>query len=182
MLKYRADAGHASPIKETVRGSLLFLGDRAVSRWALCHGLGRNIECRHQHRLDLLSTGSDLHPRLREPQIALGDPAGLVGTPGLRVSYDMALGDAHTIILPIGPTYLLSIGPHPNHLPVPRARVDELNTPQTRAAGRYVYTRPGSPCAPSSSARSPDATSLTRSTPTRRGCAGRNSFGPRLGP
>lgn len=60
----------------------------------------------------------------------------------------MAIGDAHTVVLPIGPGYLLSTGPQPEYLRASPAEVDELNTLQICAARRYVYTRPGSTLRP----------------------------------
>ncbi|MFD9659019.1 DUF4238 domain-containing protein [Streptomyces mirabilis] len=84
-----------------------------------------------------------------EGEFLIGDtPAVTVRRDGPMVSYNMAFGDCHTIILPISPAYVLSIGPEPAYLSVPRAQVDELNTLQIRAARRYVYTRPGSTLRP----------------------------------
>ncbi|MFF2128713.1 DUF4238 domain-containing protein [Streptomyces olivochromogenes] len=84
-----------------------------------------------------------------EGEFLIGDtPAVTVRRDGPMVSYNMAFGDCHTIVLPISPAYVLSIGPEPAYLSVPRAQVDELNTLQIRAARRYVYTRPGSTLRP----------------------------------
>lgn len=82
-------------------------------------------------------------------EFLIGDtPAVTMRRDGPRISHSMALGDAHSVILPISPRYVLSTGPHPAYLPVPHAQVDELNTLQIRTARRYIYTRPGSPLRP----------------------------------
>ncbi|MFF2518883.1 DUF4238 domain-containing protein [Streptomyces sp. NPDC058086] len=82
-------------------------------------------------------------------EILIGDnPALTVRRDGLRLSYNMALGDAHSVVLPIGPSYVLSTGPQPEYLRLRAAEVDELNTLQICAARRYVYTRPGSALRP----------------------------------
>ncbi len=78
-------------------------------------------------------------------EFLIGDtPALTVRRDGPRISYNMAIGDAHTVVLPIGPWHMLSTGPQPEYLRASPAEVDELNTLQICAAHRYVYTRPGS--------------------------------------
>ncbi|MCC9707308.1 DUF4238 domain-containing protein [Streptomyces sp. MNU76] len=82
-------------------------------------------------------------------EFLIGDtPAVTVRRDGPLISHSMAIGDSHSVVLPIGPRYVLSTGPHPAYLPVPPAQVDELNTLQIRTARRYLYTRPGSPLRP----------------------------------
>lgn len=78
-------------------------------------------------------------------EFLIGDnPALTVRRDGPRLSYNMAIGDAHSVVLPIGPGYVLSTGPQPAYLRASPAEVEELNTLQICAARRYVYTRPGS--------------------------------------
>jgi hypothetical protein len=54
----------------------------------------------------------------------------------------MAFGDAHSIVLPIGPRHLLALGPTNMLGSIPRAVVDEINTVQILASDRYVYMHP----------------------------------------
>ncbi|GGN41081.1 DUF4238 domain-containing protein [Streptomyces fuscichromogenes] len=83
--------------------------------------------------------------RPRQGEFLIGDnPALTVRRDGPRLSYNMAIGDAHSVVLPIGPGYVLSTGPQPEYLQASPAEVDELNTLQICAARRYVYTRPNS--------------------------------------
>ncbi|MEU9108762.1 hypothetical protein AB0D54_31410 [Streptomyces xanthophaeus] len=63
--------------------------------------------------------------------------------------YNMAFGDAHAIVLPIGPGHLLAFGAGDLMGSIPKAEVDALNTVQILAADRYVYMHPDSglrPC------------------------------------
>ncbi|MEU8789755.1 DUF4238 domain-containing protein [Streptomyces sp. NPDC048643] len=62
--------------------------------------------------------------------------------------YSMALGDAHSTVLPIGPRYMLALGPADRYATASKADVDRMNVLQIKASRRYVYTRPGSPLAP----------------------------------
>jgi hypothetical protein len=78
-------------------------------------------------------------------QFLIGDnPAVAIRTEGGTTTYGMAFGDAHTLILPIGPKHLLALGPENLMGTVPRAVVDRLNTVQVHAAERYVYMHPKS--------------------------------------
>jgi len=82
-------------------------------------------------------------------EFLIGDnPALTVRRDGPALSYNMAIGDAHSVLLPIGPGYVLSTGPQPEYLQASPAEVDELNTLKICAARRYVYTRPGSALRP----------------------------------
>lgn len=56
----------------------------------------------------------------------------------------MAIGDAHSIVLPIGPRHLLALGRQNVAGDIPRASVNQLNTVQVLAADRYVYMHPRS--------------------------------------
>ncbi|MEU9663587.1 DUF4238 domain-containing protein [Streptomyces chartreusis] len=78
-------------------------------------------------------------------QFLIGDnPALTLSVKESRTMYGMAFGDAQTLILPIGPKHLLSLGPEDVTLTVPRSFVDRLNAVQIHAADRYVYLHPKS--------------------------------------
>ncbi|GAA4659108.1 hypothetical protein GCM10023347_08060 [Streptomyces chumphonensis] len=78
-------------------------------------------------------------------QFLIGDnPALTLCVKEGRTIYGMAFGDAQTLILPIGPKCLLSLGPENVTLTVPQTFVDRLNAVQVRAAYRYVYLHPES--------------------------------------
>ncbi|MGW6309102.1 DUF4238 domain-containing protein [Streptomyces niveus] len=78
-------------------------------------------------------------------QFLIGDnPAVTVRTDVTPFSYNMAVGDAHSMVLPIGPRHLLALGPKNVLGSIPRAVVDELNTVQILASDRYVYMHPRS--------------------------------------
>ncbi|MDG9709372.1 DUF4238 domain-containing protein [Streptomyces sp. DH10] len=78
-------------------------------------------------------------------QFLIGDnPAVTVRTDATPFSYNMAFGDAHSIVLPIGPRHLLALGPKNTLGSIPRAVVDEINTVQILASDRYVYMHPRS--------------------------------------
>jgi hypothetical protein len=81
-----------------------------------------------------------LTPETGSGQFLIGDnPAVTIRTEGSTTMYGMAFGDAHTLVLPIGPRHLLALGPQNVMGTVPRALVDRLNTVQVHAAERYVY-------------------------------------------
>ncbi|MGW0315621.1 DUF4238 domain-containing protein [Streptomyces flavidovirens] len=78
-------------------------------------------------------------------QFLIGDnPAVTICTKGSATTYGMALGDAQTLVLPIGPRHLLALGPMNVMSTVPQALVDRLNAVQIHAADRYVYMHPKS--------------------------------------
>ncbi|MFD8911716.1 DUF4238 domain-containing protein [Streptomyces sp. NPDC059575] len=78
-------------------------------------------------------------------QFLIGDNPGVsVRMDTTPFSYNMAFGDAHSVVLPIGPRRLLALGPRNLLGSVPGAVVDELNTVQILAADRYVYMHPRS--------------------------------------
>jgi hypothetical protein len=78
----------------------------------------------------------------------------LIGdTPALALRFDrphigpiggVAIGNAHQIVLPLGPRILASLGPTDSYGLVPAAMVEGLNEAQVRAARAHVYFRPGS--------------------------------------
>ncbi|GAO08271.1 hypothetical protein TPA0598_03_07320 [Streptomyces lydicamycinicus] len=71
-------------------------------------------------------------------QFLVGDnPAVTVRTDATPLPYNMAFGDAHSIVLPIGHRHLLALGPENMLGTTPRSRVDEINTVQILAADRY---------------------------------------------
>ncbi|MEU0413628.1 DUF4238 domain-containing protein [Streptomyces griseorubiginosus] len=78
-------------------------------------------------------------------QFLIGDnPAVSVRTDRKPFSYNMAVGDAHSIVLPISPRHLLALGRDNLVGTIPRAAVNDLNTVQIRAADQYVYMHPQS--------------------------------------
>lgn len=62
--------------------------------------------------------------------------------PGIPIAMNMALGDAHTLVLPLGPKHLLSLGPRQLTGVLAGDRVEWLNRLQIRAAHRHVFFRP----------------------------------------
>lgn len=78
-------------------------------------------------------------------QFLIGDnPALTLRVKGNRNFYGMAFGDAQTLLLPIGPRHMLSLGTEDVRLTVPQSFVDRLNAVQVHAAYRYVYMHPES--------------------------------------
>ncbi|GHA38699.1 hypothetical protein GCM10010372_43580 [Streptomyces tauricus] len=78
-------------------------------------------------------------------QFLVGDnPAVSVRTDSTPWSYNMAFGDAHSIVLPITPRHLLALGRENIVGTIPRPVVDQINTVQILAADRYVYMHPRS--------------------------------------
>ncbi|WP_331720974.1 DUF4238 domain-containing protein [Streptomyces virginiae] len=78
-------------------------------------------------------------------QFLIGDtPAVTLRTDVRPFPINMAFGDAHTLVLPIGPRHLLALGPKNLTGRISKAAVDELNAVQIRAADRYVYMHPRS--------------------------------------
>jgi hypothetical protein len=78
-------------------------------------------------------------------QFLIGDnPALTIRTEGGTTTYGMAFGDAHTLVLPISPKYLLALGPKNLTGTIPQEGVDRLNAVQVHAAERYVYMHPKS--------------------------------------
>ncbi|MFH8873213.1 DUF4238 domain-containing protein [Streptomyces griseus] len=78
-------------------------------------------------------------------QFLIGDnPAVTVRTDTRPWSYSMAIGDAHSLVLPITPRHLLALGRNNIVSTIPRALMDQINIVQIRAADRYVYMHPRS--------------------------------------
>ncbi|MFB8351520.1 DUF4238 domain-containing protein [Streptomyces niveus] len=88
-------------------------------------------------RLEVITPGTG--------QFLIGDnPALTLSVKGSRTMYGMAFGDAQTLVLPIGPRHMLSLGTEDSMLTIPRSFVDRLNAVQVDAARRYVYMHPES--------------------------------------
>ena len=82
-------------------------------------------------------------------QFLIGDnPALTLSVKGSRTIYGMAFGDAQTLLLPVGPRHLLSLGTEEVMLTVSQLFVDRLNAVQVHAARRYVYLHPESSLEP----------------------------------
>ncbi|MFE3143365.1 DUF4238 domain-containing protein [Streptomyces scopuliridis] len=78
-------------------------------------------------------------------QFLVGDNPGVsVRTDTTPFSYNMAFGDAHSIILPVSPRHLLALGPKNMLGNIPRPLVNEINAIQILAADHYVYMHPRS--------------------------------------
>ncbi|MFD9204008.1 DUF4238 domain-containing protein, partial [Streptomyces anthocyanicus] len=78
-------------------------------------------------------------------QFLVGDnPAVAVRTDTRPWAYNMAIGDAHSIVLPITPRHLLALTRNNIGSTIPRALIDQINIVQIRAADRYVYMHPRS--------------------------------------
>ncbi|MFH9675107.1 DUF4238 domain-containing protein [Streptomyces sp. NPDC017405] len=76
-------------------------------------------------------------------QFLIGDnPAVTIRREGTETSFGMAFGDAHSLVLPVGPRHLLVLGPKNVMDTIPRDVIDELNAVQVYAADRYVYMHP----------------------------------------
>ncbi|MBK3582491.1 DUF4238 domain-containing protein [Streptomyces sp. PvR018] len=81
----------------------------------------------------------------QEGQFLVGDtPALTLRQADGGIQYGMAVGDATTIILPIGPYHLIALGPKNCVIQVHKPLVDELNAVQVIAATRWVYFHPRS--------------------------------------
>ncbi|WP_333740873.1 DUF4238 domain-containing protein [Streptomyces sp. IBSBF 2806] len=102
------------------------------------------------HKMRDLASSRRLEVTMPESgQFLIGDnPALTLSVEGGRTIYGMAFGDAQTLILPIGPRHLLSLGAEDVTLTVSQYFVDRLNTVQIHAAHRYVYMHPESDLKP----------------------------------
>jgi hypothetical protein len=80
----------------------------------------------------------------RKGQFLLGDtPALTVRKQGQRLVHVNALGDANTVILPLGPHAALTLAREHRLIEVPNEVVTLINVLQIRAAAQHVYARPG---------------------------------------
>ncbi|MEU1457247.1 DUF4238 domain-containing protein [Streptomyces avermitilis] len=78
-------------------------------------------------------------------QFLIGDnPALTLCAKGNRTIYGMPFEGAQTLLLPISPRHMLSLGTEDVRLTVPQSFVDRLNAVQVHAAHRYVYLHPES--------------------------------------
>ncbi|MFE6631673.1 DUF4238 domain-containing protein [Streptomyces rochei] len=104
-----------------------------------------SIEDTYHKVQDMASTWGVEVLRPEDGQFLIGDnPAVTIRMEGSITTYGMAFGDAHSLILPIGPKHLLALGRENLTGTVPQAIVDRLNTVQVHAAQRYVYMHPKS--------------------------------------
>lgn len=84
-----------------------------------------------------------------EGEFLLGDsPAIPLRHSNGTKTYHVAIGDATTVVLPISPKRLVSLGPESVIRSVSKAAVDELNFVQVVAAYRNVFFRPDSDLEP----------------------------------
>jgi uncharacterized protein DUF4238 len=133
----------------TGREGLALHAERVLAPMAEAHESGAllrvRIEATFAKVRSLLADHAVQILRPEQGEFLIGDnPALTMRRDGPRLTYNMAIGDAHSVLLPIGPGYVLATGPQPEYLQASPAEVDELNTLQICAARRYVYTRPGS--------------------------------------
>ena len=87
-----------------------------------------------------------LTPASADKEFLLGDlPALTVNlrTGTASLAQGVGLANATAIVLPLSPCVLAALGPADAIATAPDVLVDQLNTLQVRAAGRYVYHRPG---------------------------------------
>jgi hypothetical protein len=75
-----------------------------------------------------------------EGQFLIGDTPALTFRADGRMG--AAIGDANSLILPLGPYRLGAIGPMHNFAALPREAVDHLNRLQVLAADRRVWMHP----------------------------------------
>lgn len=82
-----------------------------------------------------------------EGEFLIGDVPALTvrhGELAVGVRAGIALGDANTVIMPLGPKHLVALGPANLSGTIPKSEVDRLNMMQVQAAEQYVYFRPES--------------------------------------
>ncbi len=104
-----------------------------------------NIEDTFHKMRDLASTWRVEVTTPESGQFLIGDsPALTLSVEEGRTIYGMAFGDAQTLVLPIGPRHLLSLGRQEVTITVSQSFVDRLNAVQIHAAHRYVYMHPES--------------------------------------
>lgn len=104
-----------------------------------------NIEDTFHKMRDLASTRRLEVITPETGQFLIGDnPALTLCVKGNRTIYGMAFDDAQTLLLPISPRHMLSLGTEEVMLTVPQSFVDRLNALQVHAAHRYVYMHPES--------------------------------------
>ncbi|MFG1857149.1 DUF4238 domain-containing protein [Actinomadura geliboluensis] len=95
---------------------------------------------------DLVSSWGVEILRPEAGRFIIGDsPAMTICLDGQRIkSYKMAVGEANSVLLPIGPTCLLALGSNTVLGSIPETWVDQANELQIRAARKYVYLHPDS--------------------------------------
>ncbi|MFD9535091.1 DUF4238 domain-containing protein [Streptomyces sp. NPDC060010] len=78
-------------------------------------------------------------------EFLIGDtPAHTIRTDGNNRVYGTAVGDATTMLIPLGPKHLLTLGRRHATTMLPDATRDFMNGLQVMAATRHVYYRPRS--------------------------------------
>jgi hypothetical protein len=131
--------------------SLGAFAERLIGRHSVMHDhesgkfFRTNIEDTFHKMRDLASTWRVEVTMPESGQFLIGDrPALTLSVEEGRTIYGRAFGDAQTLVLPIGPRHLLSLGREDVTLTVSQSFVDRLNTVQIHAAHRYVYMHPES--------------------------------------
>ena len=83
-----------------------------------------------------------------EGEFLIGDAPALslrYTLPPGSVIFGVPLGDANTVILPLGPRHLIALGREDKTVKVPKGAVDRLNHLQIQTANQHVHYRPKSP-------------------------------------
>ncbi|MEV6110468.1 DUF4238 domain-containing protein [Streptomyces sp. NPDC051940] len=83
--------------------------------------------------------------RPQQGEFLIGDtPAMTLRRESDTWTYGVALGDASTVVLPLGPKCLVALGADNASASIPLQSVYEINVVQVLAAQRHVFFRPGS--------------------------------------
>ncbi|MEW2029690.1 DUF4238 domain-containing protein [Streptomyces roseifaciens] len=78
-------------------------------------------------------------------EFLIGDtPAQTLRPDGPLFEYGMALGEARTVVLPLGPKHMVALGKHNRKVNIPKPFVDRMNALQVAAAHQHVFLRPRS--------------------------------------
>ncbi|WP_405145891.1 DUF4238 domain-containing protein [Sphaerisporangium sp. NBC_01403] len=113
--------------------------------------LRTNIEEMYQKIRNFISEWEPELLTAKDGQFIMGDsPATTLrwpsGQPDLNqpVQFNVAITDAHAVVLPIDPKHLVALGPRRATMEVERPVVERLNAYQVLVAHRHVFFRPNS--------------------------------------
>ncbi|MDT0322238.1 DUF4238 domain-containing protein [Streptomyces millisiae] len=133
----------------TGQGAMEFFADRVLERTERAYSAGQLFRVSLESMFSKVrqAIAKDWQLEVLTPQdgpFIIGDTPAVTLRIDKKVTFGMALGDAHSVLLPVGPRRMLALGPENVLGTLALHKVIMSNAAQVLAADRYVFAQPGS--------------------------------------